>query len=509
MDKYPNNLSNLKEKTEKKNWLSSQLFGKRFHSDQTLYEYLIEFLLVFSSAKNSDMVTGKMKFHDMSNYSDEDELKYWFEPKMALRRFIFFDKAKKKDLIKEDEEAYIEMLELIKDKMREMTEEEKNEIVGGIQDLFHGYAVVLKKRSWSAQALLPICKEFVVCGCDPSVKKRKKKLTSTDVKPEDIDMSFEFSNRNFLARGGEVYYLHLLQGLENKPEKKERLEFLLTDLLEVQCKKISELANAIQMIWEEGKNFEKKNLNKNLTIAYIPKDAYLECENYAIDELINYLACEMHPINRTEILAKGVMFQIMRMMNCCVNKYLKIGKPIWIVDMKAKNNNTVKKIAADSYNDIEDNFVAALNKKAKELNISDADIVKAVADAKKQSIAIFKSKGKEMQCIIPSKGAFERFSLSEDIIRFLVLSIIEPKKKMTLSMFLEKMYEHYGIVIGPNEYRKSLENDDMLEKLLANSFVENENEFQRVLSEIGFLRELSDATSIVENPYMSLKGEKI
>ena len=49
----------------------------------------------------------------------------------------------------------------------------------------------------------------------------------------------------------------------------------------------------------------------------------------------------------------------------------------------------------------------------------------------------------------------------------------------------------------------------MLEKLLANSFVENENEFQRVLSEIGFLRELSDATSIVENPYMSLKGEKI
>ena len=303
--------------------------------------------------------------------------------------------------------------------------------------------------------------------------------------------------------------MHLLQGLENKPEKKERLEFLLTDLLEVQCKKISELANAIQMIWEEGKNFEKKNLNKNLTIAYIPKDAYLDCENYAIDELINYLACEMHPINRTEILAKGVMFQIMRMMNCCVNKYLKIGKPIWIVDMKAKNNNTVKKIAADSYNDIEDNFVAALNKKAKELNISDADIVKAVADAKKQSIAIFKSKGKEMQCIIPSKGAFERFSLSEDIIRFLVLSIIEPKKKMTLSMFLEKMYEHYGIVIGPNEYRKSLENDDMLEKLLANSFVENENEFQRVLSEIGFLRELSDATSIVENPYMSLKGEKI
>lgn len=112
-----------------------------------------------------------------------------------------------------------------------------------------------------------------------------------------------------------------------------------------------------------------------------------------------------------------------------------------------------------------------------------------------------------MQCIIPNKGAFERFSLSEDIIRFLVLALIEPEEKMTLNMFLEKLYKHYGVVIGPNEYRKSLVNDEVLDTSLAGCFAENEAAFQKFLKETGFLKELSDATSIVINPYANILKE--
>ena len=36
-----------------------------------------------------------------------------------------------------------------------------------------------------------------------------------------------------MARGGELYYLHLLQGLEGQTEKKETLEYLLNDLVGV------------------------------------------------------------------------------------------------------------------------------------------------------------------------------------------------------------------------------------------------------------------------------------
>lgn len=59
-------------------------------------------------------------------------------------------------------------------------------------------------------------------------------------------------------------------------------------------------------------------------------------------------------------------------------------------------------------------------------------------------------------------GPFERFTLSEDIIRFLVLSLIKPGDKMTLKMFLDKLYHNYQIVIGPEEYRKSLEKQNWI-----------------------------------------------
>lgn len=503
MGTFPIGMDNDYDRMEKGKIISSMLFGNRFKSDQTLYEYMIEFLLVYSSAKSDDLNEGKMSFHDLSV---NKKLSYWVEPRMALRRFVFYDKARKKGTIKADEQAYQEMLKIIKSKMDGMSEDEKNEYIESIQDLFHGYAVVIKNRFWGAQAILPICPEFMMCGCDPSEKKRKTSVSWED-NPITVDSKFSFDRRNFLARGGELYYLHLLQGLEGQDDKKRTLEYLLNDLVKVQCEKISKMASFIQESWESEMGFEKEELAQQLNLSFIPEDAYKDCEEYSVEELINFLSCKMHPINRMEILAKGIMFQIMRMMSCRVSNYLGNTKRKWIVDMKGVSKDSVKKIAADSYSALEADFMTALNKIAREFNISEDDMMTYVQKAKQDSLDIFRAKGKEMQCIIPNKGAFERFSLSEDVIRFLVLSLIAPGKKMTLNMFLEKLYEHYGIVIGPNEYRKSLEIDESLDTSLASCFAENEVAFQKFLKETGFLKELSDATSIVNNPYANILKE--
>jgi hypothetical protein len=197
----------------------------------------------------------------------------------------------------------------------------------------------------------------------------------------------------------------------------------------------------------------------------------------------------------------------MRMMACRVANYLGVEKRKWIVDMKGASKDTIKKVAAESYSNFESDFMTALNRIAQELNLSEDEAMTGVQKAKADSLDIFRAKGKEIQCIIPNKGAFERFSLSEDIIRFLVLSLIAPGEKMTLNMFLDKMYAHYGVVIGPNEYRKTLRTDISLEATLISSFNENEIAFQKFLKETGFLRELSDATSIVVNPYSNILKE--
>lgn len=510
MGTFPIGMDSDYDRMEKGKIISSMLFGNRFKSDQTLYEYMIEFLLVYSSAKSDDLNEGKMSFHDLNT---DKKLSYWVEPRMGLRRFVFYDKARKKGAIKADEYAYQKMIEILKSKMDDISEDNKLEYIESIQDLFHGYAVVIRNRFWGAQALLPICPEFIFCGCDPSEEQRKANVDwefdpiTVDISNKDKKKMFSFDKRNFLARGGEVYYLHLLQGLQGNANKKKTLEYLLNDLIKVQCEKVSNMASFIQNSWEETMGFDKEDLVQQLNLSFIPEEAYLECENYAIDELINFLSCKMHPINRMEILAKGIMFQIMRMMFCRVSNYLGSNKRKWIVDMKGTSKDSVKKIAAESYSAFEADFMTALNKIAREFDISEDEMMTYVQKAKKDSLDIFRVKGKEMQCIIPNKGAFERFSLSEDVIRFLVLSLIAPGKKMTLNMFLEKLYEHYGIVIGPNEYRKSLENDESLDTSLASCFAENEVAFQNFLKETGFLKELSDATSIVNNPYANILKE--
>ncbi len=474
--------------------LSTLIFGHRFKADQTLYEYLTEFLLVFVSAKNEDLKKGKMKFHDITV---EENLSYWVEPRMALRRFIFYDKAKKKGSIREDSIAYSEMINHLVDKMDINNKELAKEYVEDIQDLFHGYAVVIRNRFWGAQTLLPICPEFVLCGVDPTEKKRKKSV-DWENHPESLDKNFEFTKHNFLSRGGELYYLHLLQGLEGNKDKQKRLEKLLNNLVNGQCKKISKMARYVQDTWE--KRYFLKVLSKKLEVAYIPATGYKECGSYSVDELISFLSCKLHPITRVEILAKGVMFQIMRMMSFRVADYLGKEKPVWIVDMKGKTANTIKKIAHESFHNIESDFMTAINKMANEANITEEERMKKVREARINSLDIFKSKGKELQCIIPVSGPFERFSLSEDVIRFLVFSLVIPGEKMTLKMFLEKLYRNYRIVIGPEEYRQSFENTNT-DSFLANSFSENVVAFQGFLRSTGFLKELSDATSIVVNPY--------
>ena len=502
---YPENVEDLEKHLS---GIASRIFGNRFKQDQTLYEYLVEFLLVFVSAKNRDLKTGKLKFHE-SGFTGR--LEYYVEPRVGLRRFIFFDKSKKGGDIPIDEYAYREIVKAIKKKIDVDTDTEKQDILDGIQDLLHGYAIVVRNRNWCAQSLLPVCPEMVLCDTMPEEKKRRKLDWWSEKDRAEIDKSFSFDKRNFLARGGELYYLHILQALENKTEEKEKLEILLAGLLGNGKNKLSDICNMVEKTWESLMEYEEKDISKKLSLSFIPVDAYIECGEYSVIELENFLSSDLPAINKIEILAKGIMYQIMRMMSWQVDHFLGIEKKAWIVDMKGGSTDTVKKIAADGYSEIESDFMTALNKSAREIGdtkIPEDKYMSLLNKARLSTLDLFRTKGKELQCIIPTNGRYERFSLSEDVIRFLVLSLIPPQGKMTLNMFLEKLKKHYNIIIGPEEYRKYIDSSSKLEASLTNSFAENQDAFQAFLKATGFLRELSDATSIVVNPYSNVMEEK-
>lgn len=500
-----------KDYTNNKN-ISNEIFGSRFHIDQSLYEYLIEFLLIFASPKKvrNDECVGKLRFHQK-----DEEFEYYAETMIGLRRFIFYDASKKDKSIKLDEEAYRQLIESLKDKMLLANANDYDKYILAIQDLFRGFAVVLKNRTWCAQQILPICPELIFCGANPNQKERRKITKWNDTQ---IDSKFDFTKRNFLARGGEIYYLHILRVLYSDEDDKRisKLNYLLMDLLTNQSAKISKIARFIQDIWYEqltvnkedkqlfiDKN-DKKKLYQKYSLGYIPELIYEDCGNKTIDELISFLSSDFQQIKKIDILAKGIVFQIMRMMYHAVCYRLQIKRKPWIMDMTNNTSKTIKQITTKNYKDIENDFITCMYNTAKEMKYQGDESIIRIRDGLKDSFDIFRARGKEMRCIIPISGAFERFTLSEDLVRFIVLSLVEPEEKITYDIFLERLYKNYGIVIGATQYEKAFETLNVDQLAIKNCMFENQKCFQDFLRSTGFLKELSDSTSIVYNPYINI-----
>ena len=107
--------------------IAAEIYGNRFHADQTLYEYLIEFLLIFVSEDDEgENPKEALKFHDPNASGN---LFYKVQPRMGLKRFIFFDKNKKNDAAEIDKVAYEKMIEVLKEKIEDCEEEEKTDMV--------------------------------------------------------------------------------------------------------------------------------------------------------------------------------------------------------------------------------------------------------------------------------------------------------------------------------------------------------------------------------------------
>lgn len=488
-----------------------RIYGNRFHLDESLYEYLIEFLLVFSSAKAKDG-SGKMQFHE------GEQLCYYVEPRNGFRRFVFFEQAKKAKRIPADEEAYKALFGLLKEHVDADKESEKTDFLLAVQDLFRGYAAVLKKRSWCAQALLPLCPEMIFCEEMPNDRARiKGPDTQWTVNPgydwenSYYDASFDLTRHNFLARGGEMYYLHIMQALEGKADAKEHLQKLIAHLLTDKSSSFSSLAQWIQRTWEDGRNIDPEKLVYRIDMGYIPNGSYLGSGSYTVEELSNYLSNQLHPVKRIELLVKGVMLQVLRMQVERTAEYLGEDRYPWIIDMRASVSPTVKQLSVSSFNKVSEAFSSAINKYIVENRqpgeVTDlSEEYRLYVRARKESLDLFKGKGKEIQCVIPSNGPAERFSLSEDIVKFTVLAIVPAGRMMDLDTFLDELYKHFSFVIGPNEYKKCLNSED-LDVELTNSFNANKDAFQEFLKNAGFLRALSDATSIVVNPYREVEFE--
>ena len=479
--------------------LSIALLGNRIHCDQTLYEYLIEFLLVFASAKD-EAGNGKLRFHT-ADEAFANKMKYHIAPQTALRRFVFYNNSKQESRSRIDTIANDKHWEYLRESTLNGEED-----IDLIHDLLHSYAIVTRNRGWYAQALLPVAPQLLLTDLQGIKNRQKATWTLFD---HQVDDGFDFDKHNFLARGGQVIYLHLLQGLMESDalggDDRSVIERLLGNMFDCSGREVGILADFVERKWEANRENEFKL--KAFNMGYIQDDYAVRSVRF-VKEIRNFLSCNIHPIARIELLAQGLVLSLLRVIHIVAEKKLDPNgnEPLWVLDMSGMGGTSnIARLASASFMSAYNSFISAMAKIYDENNGAIGNRFDALQKGKQDTADIFKNLGKEIKIVVPPRGGNERFSMSESVARYLVLALVEPGTKITFDSFLRRLYDHYRMVIGPEQYRKALDAGNWKAgENMTDYFEINARCFQDFLKQCGFVRDLSDATAIVENPYQEV-----
>ena len=212
--------------------LQSYLFGHRVQPSQTKYEYLIEFLQVAISKKKNMTTEKPYKDSDMFPV-DEDHLNgnitYRPHTKIGLKRFVFLPKSKLDGKAKVDQQAYDDCIRALEQHVNADNKVKKQNSIKIVQNLLNGFSAVNQSRSWFDQNMLPICPE-VILPEGMGVKKWRQGL-DYEIGNADVDYKFDYHRYTYMCRGGEVYYLHLLNAINEFPKYKEQIEKRLNEMI--------------------------------------------------------------------------------------------------------------------------------------------------------------------------------------------------------------------------------------------------------------------------------------
>ncbi len=482
--------------------LQSYLFGHRIQASQTKNEYLIEFLQVAISEKTDGQARKYNGLFPVS--SNRFDSMFTYKPKtgIALKRFVFLPKSKLAGKAAVDVEAYKECIALIAKKLSTGSEVKSKNAVLVLQNLLNGFSAVSQNRAWFDQNMLPICPE-VILPEGMGVKSWRQGLEFKTEEP-DVDGKFDFHRYTYMCRGGEVYYLHVLNALNDFPKYRNSIENGLNRMLN-SFPQFSSLCNFILDEWDKYMNVPADEVKPVIkTIGAIPA-VYSQRNEYLLIELKNFLNNKIHPFEKIEMYADGIILQILRVMYLCAKS--EKTSVSWIIDVNCKDypNPEMKKLAINSFKHNEETISSFLYKGLDIFKdeLHQKDEQKIIRDAAEDSYKLFRKMGKSIGIIIPMKGPGMRFTLSEEIIKFLVLSILPPKGMVTLDEFIEQIYVHFGMIVAPDQYKTEVE-AGLLYPLGDYACLEdNKKALSQKLKDCGFLRDLSDATAIVENPFES------
>ena len=527
-----------------------QLFGRRFFSDQTVAEFLIEFLLVVTSPKKiAEKIIPESELSEsffpsmaqLRNWPDQTPLEYAPKSRLNLKLFALLGASKLDTRHQTHRDHYCELLRSIKQSTEAFGGITPDEVLKMLENLFLGFQRVGGQRTWCAQSFLPIHPEMI--AGETIWKKTKASRDNIETWNEIMERGgyFQSSQHNFLARGGEVLYLQICNALHTSQEEIdawcEKIKASHTD--RERCPETIRMALAqglyralnacpatvgslAKFIDEEveaktARQTDYKNGLPHYTqCGWCPEDTWPESLLFAVD-LLRLCDASLDPIERLALMETACAMQALRTLCAQSARYDESNNGIgagalgyvWAVSDPEGNNNILKRISRRSVDANLLQIQRAIRHPGIMANIqrqrhSSKPPEKHFADSYKVADTgyghkLFLALAKRLGLMVPRRGTGARFVLTDHLLRYLVLTTVRPGERMTYDSFMEQVFQRHGMALSGKYICSACEwcgtqhpatfGNDTDEWLVA------------MLSAAGMLVRLSDSCSMVKNPF--------
>ncbi len=525
---FPSNVPNGSNDTNP----AFRLFGRRFFSDQSSIEFLIECLLVANSQKRVEnrQFNNFLPPRDILGEPWHRALDYSPKARLNLKIFSFFG-ASKLDTRHEIHRQHLEELDrLLKEKMQ-VFEDTKENVLKTLENLFLGFHGVGMQRTWCAQSFAPICPSLLA---GETLWNESFARNNPPNSWEDLMIQhkryFSSNKHRFLACGGEMIYLQICNALRKKTidlsnwienaglnefltsEEQnpdwlhEQIEKAIGDMMQEVPATVSKLAEFIDSGVEKDTSTYTDfdgGTPKWVSCGWCPAETWPEGYLFAV-EFFRVCRAKLDLMDKTDLLETLCSLHVMRSLITQGSRYADGTDdiPLWpdyylaISDPEGKNQ-AVKHVSKATIHKVSKTIYKALRHPLILRDTPSGELDKLYKQADNNyGHKLFLTMGKRIGLIVPKRGTGTRFVLNANLLRLLVICL-SPGRRMTYDDFKRAAISHFGLAFDENALGASA--SWAMETGTESFGGATDDWVVNMLEEAGSLRRLSDSCALVEN----------
>ena len=491
-------------------WADEEIWGHRFHDEQTPWLTLLEFLAVFESRsrENSALAEPRVK-------GSHESISYRI-PKLEGLRFLVFNNPRLRHIektVSSDAEKWQQWKESIRGCNRDYSYLKRrfgdfSKLVQIVEFFQHTSLEPERNRRWTSKFIFPYGPDCIYA----------------DVREKGASLENASADRRFYARGGELLYLML-----NRSDSAQKLAEIIKTKLLNSDERWNLLARDLTP--------EEENGYIETSIGYLPYEIRPEYNKIAEDwsNLLNLRipgASILDPLMR--ITALNMLLYIMRR---SLEEIGESGKPCLVMEIAAPRKTALLELSKENHNQNRTLTRRALQahinsikktsdwiEACKEISPSEAvlkllkkrfnwkpknisssnrnpdrileELVKSAQNRHRAHVAnVLPDWSRRIALSVSRRRLGTWYSPDDAFLKALVITVVRDREEY--NRFLSNLYERYHIIVGVAEAEKAFGSLPMDERVLA----ENAGRLEQRLRTLGLLHRLSDDCAYVINNF--------